>query len=248
MSANPYESPKLLAEYLLFHYGSAGDVLGGLPGPAEAAGFATRLVRDLLAPGGGGDRALDLGCAVGASAFELARSFREVVGIDSSHAFVRAARMLAETGEHPFEKTVEGTISETAVATVPPGIDRARVLFEQGDAQDLPASLGAFDAVLAANLLCRLPRPMRLIERLPALVKSGGQLLLTTPFTWLEEFTAAQNWIGATPATGRSFDALHALLEPHFALEHSANLPFLIREHARKFQYGIALGSRWRRR
>ncbi|MGH8046742.1 MAG: methyltransferase type 12, partial [Chthoniobacterales bacterium] len=63
-----------------------------------------------------------------------------------------------------------------------------------------------------------------------------------------EEFTPKSNWIGATPETGRSFDALRQLLEPHFELEHTADLPFLIREHSRKFQYSVAIGSRWRRR
>ena len=245
---NPYESPKLVAEYLLMHYGSASDVLGPMPGPAEAAGFATRLVRELLAPAPGSARALDLGCAVGASSFELTRSCREVVGIDFSHAFIHAAQTLAETGRHPFEKLVEGALTEKALAQVPAEAHRARARFQQGDAQDLPPDLESFDIVLAANLLCRLPDPRRLIARLPALVRPDGQLLLTTPFTWLEEFTPAAHWIGGTPEKGRGFDVLQALLDPHFVLEHTADIPFLIREHARKFQYGVACGSRWRRR
>jgi putative 4-mercaptohistidine N1-methyltranferase len=246
---NPYESPKLLAEYLLLHYGSAADVLGEMPGPAEAVGFPTRLVRELLDTTSlpASARALDLGCAVGGSSFELARTCREVLGIDYSHAFIRSANILRETGRHDFEKTVEGEFTEPAVAEVPLEIDRVRVAFEQGDAMSLRPGLENFDLVLAANLLCRLPEPRRLLERLPALVRSGGQLLLTTPFTWLEEFTPRANWLGGTPETGRSFDALHRALEPDFALEHHVELPFLIREHARKFQYGVALGTRWRR-
>jgi putative 4-mercaptohistidine N1-methyltranferase len=246
---NPYESPKLLAEYLLLHYGSAADVLGEMPGPAEAVGFPARLVRELLdAPSlPAGARALDLGCAVGGSSFELARTCGEVLGIDYSHAFIRAANVLRETGCHDFEKAIEGEFTEPAVAKVPSEIDRERVTFEQGDAMDLEANPKSFDVVLAANLLCRLPEPMRLIERLPSLVQSGGQLLLTTPFTWLEEFTPRANWLGGTPESGRCFDALRRVLELDFTLEHRFELPFLIREHARKFQYGIALGTRWRR-
>ncbi|HVE15175.1 MAG TPA: putative 4-mercaptohistidine N1-methyltransferase [Chthoniobacterales bacterium] len=248
MSGNIYESPRLVAEYLLMHYGGAEDVLGEMPGPAGAVGFATRLVRELLAPCPADARALDLGCAVGASSFELARSCREVIGIDFSHAFIRAAETLAENGAHPYEKTVEGTLTEAAIARIPEDIDRSQTNFRQGDAQNLPGDLGQFDVVLGANLLCRLPTPMRLIDRLPSLVKTGGQLLLTTPFTWLEEFTPQARWIGGTPATGRSFEALQALLTPHVELEHKADIPFLIREHARKFQYSVSCGSRWRRR
>jgi putative 4-mercaptohistidine N1-methyltranferase len=246
---NPYESPKLLAEYLLLHYGGAADVLGEMPGPVEAVGFPARLVRELLDVDSlpANTRALDLGCAVGGSSFELARACGEVIGIDYSHAFIRAANVLHETGRHAFEKAIEGEFTEAAAVKVPPGIDRGRVTFEQGDAMDLRAELANFDVVLAANLLCRLPDPMRLLSRLPALVRSGGQLLLTTPFTWLEEFTPRENWLGGTPETGRSFDALRRALEPAFKLEHRVDLPFLIREHARKFQYGVALGTRWRR-
>jgi putative 4-mercaptohistidine N1-methyltranferase len=244
---NIYESPRLLAEYLLLHYGSAADVLGDMPGPSGAAGFATRLVRELLAPVPQEAHALDLGCAVGASSFELARSCSTVVGIDFSHAFIKAAQTLAETGSHDYEKIVEGSITEPSIARAPEDVDRSRVHFEQGDAMNF-SDAESFDVLLAANLICRLPEPMRLIVRLPGLIRSGGQLLLTTPFTWLEEFTPKENWIGGTPATGRGFDALQTLLDPHFALEHTADLPFLIREHSRKFQYGVACGSRWRRR
>ena len=53
----------------------------------------------------------------------------------------------------------------------------------------LEEDLGSFDLVHAANLLCRLPNPQAFLDRLNELVAPGGQLLLTTPFTWLEDFT-----------------------------------------------------------
>jgi hypothetical protein len=40
---------------------------------------------------------------------------------------------------------------------------------------------------------------------------------------------------------------LHSHLSPHFVLELRLDMPFLIREHARKFQWSVALGTRWRR-
>lgn len=245
---NPYETPRLVAEYLLLHYGSAEDVLGGKVGPAEAAGFPVRLVRELLGEVPPDATALDVGCAVGASSFELARSCRTVLGIDYSHAFIAAANHLKEHGTHAYEKAVEGDLTESAEARLPGGVDRSGMTFEPGDATALREFPAPFDVVLAANLLCRLPDPARFLERLPHLVKPGGQLLLTTPFSWLEEYTPRDRWLGGTAATGRGFDALRARLEPHFILEHRADIPFLIREHARKFQYGIADGTRWRRR
>ncbi len=63
-------------------------------------------------------RALDVGCAVGGSSFELARDFQEVVGFDFSAAFIKAATDLQENGSKSYETTVEGTIKETRTAKV----------------------------------------------------------------------------------------------------------------------------------
>ncbi len=126
---------------------------------------------------------------------------------------------------------------------MPENLPRLNVRFEQGDAMDLRAGLGAFDVVHAANLLCRLSDPQKLIERLPALVKPGGQLLLTTPCTWLADFTPPENW-----PVGSTRDWLKERLSEHFVLVHDQDLPFLIREHARKYQWSVAWGSRWVRK
>jgi SAM-dependent methyltransferase len=103
--------------------------------------------------------------------------------------------------------------------------------------------LGSFDRVHAANLLCRLPEPQRLLDRLPALVRPGGELILATPCTWLAEFTPPENW----PPNG-TFDWLQHRLGPHFDLIASGDEPFLIRETARKFQLTFSLLTVWRRK
>ena len=45
---NIYETPKLLGEYLLFHYGKDEEVLPWSFGPKDALGFAVRTVTELL--------------------------------------------------------------------------------------------------------------------------------------------------------------------------------------------------------
>jgi putative 4-mercaptohistidine N1-methyltranferase len=246
---NPYESDKLLSEYLLFHYGNEEAIFAGLPGPSYALSFAERLVNELIDPAlvPPGARALEIGCAVGRSAYELTRYVENVQALDFSHRFIEAANALKPTGSLPTKIAVEGEVTADFVATVPGTLRRDAVSFFQGDATDLPRDLADFDVVLAANLICRLPDPMPFLNRLPSLVKPGGQLLLTTPFTWLEEFTPKANWIGGTEES-RSFPALEKLLFPHFELSLKRDLPFVIREHSRKFQYSVALGSRWIRR
>ena len=53
----------------------------------------------------------------------------------------------------------QGDQYRDAVASFPDSEARSRASFEQGDACSLRPDLGQFDAVLAANLLCRLPEP-----------------------------------------------------------------------------------------
>ena len=245
--ANPYESEKLLSEYLFFHYATPSEVSGGLPVPESALDFPARVVRELIDLDRSAVRALDVGCAVGRSSFELARVVPHVLGIDFSSAFIDAAKSLKISGSARCSVAVEGRNTKAMTVCVPVDVDRMRVDFEVGDAMDLPVTLGQFDIVLAANLLCRLPDPKTFLARLPALVRPGGQLVLATPFSWLSEYTAEECWLGGQDGGSSSFDVLRAILEPNFELQLTKDLPFLIREHARKFQYDVSLGSRWRR-
>jgi putative 4-mercaptohistidine N1-methyltranferase len=249
VGGNLYETEQLVREYLLFHYGTAEEILPWPDGPRDALGFAVRCVSELINPAALGPeaRALDIGCAVGRSAFELARHCQEVTALDFSQAFITAAERLRAGGELAYEHTVEGHRTAPAIARIPSGVDPSCIHFAVGDAMALPNDLGAFDVVLAANLLCRLPDPRVFLARLPSLVKPGGQLLMTTPFTWLPEFTPPENWIGGYPSR-ESASELEAILSPCFELQLAKNLPFLIREHARKFQWSVAWGTRWVRR
>ena len=69
-------------------------------------------------------RALDIGCAVGRSSFELARVFDEVVGIDYSKAFVDNCRELKTNGRIMYEMVVEGDLCVDMEATVDTDIVR----------------------------------------------------------------------------------------------------------------------------
>ena len=247
MSENPYESDELLQQYLIFHYASAAEQFPYGFGGADALGFPQRCVSeglDLVALPANG-RALDLGCSVGRSTFELARHCSEVIGIDYSQAFIDAANRMKTAGMHAAWRLDEGSATSLLDLKVDAAIDPNRVHFEAGDAQRIRDDIGQFDVVIACNLICRLPEPMRLLQRLSELVKPGGQLLITTPFTWLEEYTPSANWLG--DGAQDSFAGLRSALEPDFELQKQWDMPFLIREHARKFQYSIAQASRWRR-
>jgi putative 4-mercaptohistidine N1-methyltranferase len=250
---NIYETDKLLAEYLLFHYGTAEEIAPPMSGTDGALDYAVRCVSECVNAAAlpKNARALDLGCAVGRSTFELARLCAEVIGIDYSRRFIEAAEELRRSGELAFDRCDEGALRTPLIARAPAGVAPERVAFEVGDAMVLRPSLGSFDVVLMANLIDRLRAPQRCLSRLPDLVNPGGQLVITSPYTWLEDFTSRENWIGGFERDGavvHTLDGLKAALAQNFELTGTRDLPFLIREHARKFQLSIAQASLWRRK
>ncbi|BFZ07423.1 hypothetical protein BsWGS_10462 [Bradybaena similaris] len=256
-SSNVYESEKLLGEYLVFHFGTPEQLIPYPFGPKDALDFPKRCadlcLKHYKAQDGIPNRALDVGCAVGRSSFELAREIQEVIGIDYSQSFVDAANRLKIDGKVQYSLVQEGDIVSPAVAEVPQNIDRNLVSFEQGDACNLRTSLVSFGIVLAANLICRLHHPKDFLSRLPKLLpKKGSILVITAPYTWLEEFTKKSLWLGGyTDRNGKAvtgFEGLQRELGSDFELVEDVNMPFFIRETARKNQWTVAHATVWRRK
>ena len=248
MKSVDYESEKILSEYLHFHYGSEREInpRGGLP--SDYYDYARRIIKERFlgdATPGTDLRGLDVGCAVGASAFEMARHCREVVALDYSQAFIQAATELQNKGELTYDFYLEGIIKQRFTARVDPEIERERVTFSTGDAHDLPSHIGSFDWVLGANLLCRLHTPDRFLAQLPALVKPGGILVLNSTFTWMATHTPEENWIGGGRDGIRCAAALHDRLKSDFTLVDQTEMPLLLRETARKYQLTFAHSSKW---
>jgi hypothetical protein len=165
-----YETSKAVAEYLLFHFGTPGDILpydaslghhGALDFAARTGALCRKWAQSEGLPLAA---AFDVGCAVGGTSFELSKDFERVVGLDFSHAFVAAANSLKATGRAPYTFQREGSITGQGMAIVPAQARPQVCTFLQGDACSLPSLQalggGAFTVIHAANLLCRLPDPM----------------------------------------------------------------------------------------
>jgi hypothetical protein len=93
--------------------------------------------------------------------------------------------------------------------------------------------------------------PRKFLETIHERLNLGGVLVLTSPYTWLEEFTQKQNWLGGVRRAGEPYmtlDALRDLLAPHFVmLGTPQDVAFVIRETRRKFQHTIAELTAWER-
>ena len=247
-----YESDLLVDQYLLFHYGTAEDQLPYSFGPRDALFYPIRCVSEFLPEIGTVNRALDLGCAVGRSTFELSRWAPEILGIDLSHRFIAAANSVRETGRIEIRRREEGELVTLLTRELPLDLRRERCRFEIGDATELPTDLGEFDVVLAANLIDRVESPRKLLNSFSALVHSGGHLILSSPYTWSEEFTPKSAWLGGrydhAGSAALTIEGIKEELLGAFDHRLTTDLPFLIREHARKFQWSVAQATLWQRK
>lgn len=242
-----YETDRLLSEYAEFHYGD--EYFGVANFPQSLAAIAIRAMGNRPAR-----NALDLGCAAGRATFELARHFDHVTGIDFSARFIHSGVQLAEQGVLRYTQVEEGELvsyRERKLADL--GLDavRDRVDFFQGDACNLKAVFCGYDLILAANLIDRLYSPKKFLAAVHERLNPGGVLLIASPYTWLEEHTSREEWIGGFKKNGENFttlDGLKELLEPHFRLlEPPQEVPFVIRETRHKFQHSLSEVTLWER-
>ena len=249
MTTGFYESDAAVEQYLLFHYGTPEQICPLLPEARTACGFPARCVSESLrhVELQKRTRALDLGCAVGRSSFELGRHFDEVMGIDFSARFIAAAKQMQKERAVTVRAPREGSATDELRLELPRRPAKTHhVHFEQGDACALRDDLGTFDLVLMANLIDRLPDPAKCLARLPALISPGGWLVITSPYTWLEEYTPREKWLdGGERGT---LATVKEILAPAFDFRCAFDLPFLIREHRRKYQWSVAEASVWRRK
>jgi hypothetical protein len=106
--------------------------------------------------------------------------------------------------------------------------------------------------VLAANLIDRLYDPALFLDRIHERIVPGGLLVIASPYTWLEEHTPRDAWIGGFKRDGETvstLDGLHAHLDTHFRrVGEPVDVPFVIRETKRKFQHSVSEVTVWERR
>lgn len=192
--------------------------------------------------------ALDLGCAVGRSSFELARYCDKVLGIDLSQKFIAAAKEIQSNSSIPYSIVEEGSKIVQCIAHRPAHADPQKVDFRCDDVMHIFNENKTYDAVVAINLICRLPDPKLFLQQIPTVVASGGQFILVSPYSWLEEFTPRHKWLGGGDSNQQPLESIKEILQEQFDLQKVTDLPFLIREHTRKYQLGISQATVWKRK
>ncbi len=112
-----------------------------------------------------GDRFLDLGCGFGRHAFEAVRRGAEMVALDAGIDEVTQVRAvlaaMVDAGEVPIDKVRAGGV--------------------QGDALELPFADGAFDRIVASEVLEHIPDDATAIAELARVLRPGGTMAVTVP-------------------------------------------------------------------
>ncbi|MEP3848120.1 MAG: 5-histidylcysteine sulfoxide synthase [Paracoccaceae bacterium] len=246
---NVYETDEQISQYIEFHYGE--EHYGVKNFPVACIEALAPHITDMKT-----ERALDLGCATGRSSFELAKIFDHVDALDFSARLIEAPSTLQSTGSQRYVIATQGELvdfKEVKLAEFD-GYEAIKdnVSFMQGDACNLADKYTDYDLVFAGNLIDRLYKPTDFLASIKDRIRPGGLLVITSPYTWLEEFTPKENWLGGYKAqTGENYSTLEGLAEnlaPEFELVGDPqDIPFVIRETARKFQHSVAEMSVWRK-
>lgn len=242
-----YETDTLLAQYCDFHYGRS--YFGVANFPRTLAEFALRQME-----GRTHGAALDIGCATGRATFELAPHFESVTGLDFSARFIQIAQAMLDEGQIAYALPTEGELTEDRAASLSSlGLEsRENIAFWQQDACNMKPHFTGYDLVLAGNLIDRLYDPGKFLDDIADRINRGGLLVLASPYTWQEASTPREAWLGGFEKDGRpvtTLDTLLRRLEPHFDLVgEPADIPFVIRETARKYQHTVSQVTVWARR
>ncbi|WP_456451096.1 5-histidylcysteine sulfoxide synthase [Hydrogenimonas sp.] len=240
-----YESDEQVSQYCEMGW---GEEYFGVPNYAAACAAACLE----MAKNRPRRRALDVGCAIGRSTLELATGFERVTGLDFSARFIGVAERMRSEGLIRYTIPTEGELVEYKEARLLERLAAVadRVDFWQADACNLKPHFTGYDLVTAFNLIDRLYDPAKFLRDIAQRLEPGGLLVLSSPYTWLEEFTPKEKWLGGFKRDGEPVTTLQGLrehLEPAFRLIERRDVPFVIRETARKFQHSVAELTVWER-
>ncbi len=244
---NVYETDKMVSRYIEFHWGEA---------KLDVPNFPVACVEELSKhlEGRNTRRALDIGCATARSSFELAKIFDHVDAIDFSVRLIEAPTNLQTVGKQRYTIVDEGELESFREVRLQdfPGYSEVKdkISFMQGDACNLIAKYDNYDVVFAGNLIDRLYDPAMFLQAIKSRITPGGLLVVASPYTLLEEYTPRDKWLGGFKAqTGENKTTLEGMTEvlaPEFRmLTEPHDVPFVIRETKRKYQYGVSELTVW---
>ena len=143
-------------------------------------------------------KALNIGCKVGRSSFELAVEFDFVTGLDATARNFKIALEMKDKGYMLYALAKEREIQsfhERRLTDL--GLDgvRHKVDFFQSDVSNLIDRYKGYDLILVDDIIDRIYNPIKFLESVHLRVNFGGLLILSSSYDWQEGYTERKNWI-----------------------------------------------------
>jgi SAM-dependent methyltransferase len=140
--------------------------------------------------------AIDMGCAVGRTSFELAKTFDDLVlGVDLNFAMLRAAALILREGRVAYPKRRVGIAFDRR--EFPATLEgTSKVDFWACDATCLPFANDSFSLAASLNVIDCVQSPYDHLKELARVLKSGGGALLSAPYDWNVGATPVESWLG----------------------------------------------------
>jgi len=236
-AANKYETDEVVSSYLWSHY---GELLGD-----DQASLASATWAGPMQPQRG--VALDAGGAVGRFTFEMGMRCDFALGIDTSLAFIRAARQLMRERSLVVPLKDEGMLRREVTIRLPEEWRSDRVEFIVANAQALPLRHKSIALFSSLNLVDKVPSPLRHLREMNRVTRdAGAQLVLSDPFSWSTEAAPVEEWLGGTTEgrfAGKGLANVAALLAdsggelaPAWRVDEPGSVWWKIRTHSNHFE------------
>ena len=236
-AANKYETDEVVSSYLWSHF---SDLLG-----EEQASQAYAAWAGLMAPQSG--VALDAGGAVGRFTFEMSARCDFAIGIDTSQAFIRAARRLMRERSMVVALKDEGLLRREVTIRLPDTWHSDRVEFMVANALALPFRQKSIALFSSLNLVDKVPSPLRHLREMNRVTRNErAQFLLSDPFSWSTEAAPVAEWLGGKAEgrfAGKGLANVAALLAdaggeliPAWRVGASGGLWWTIRTHSNHYE------------
>jgi SAM-dependent methyltransferase len=192
--------------------------------------------------------AIDLGCAVGRTSFELAKSVDDLIlGVDLNFAMLRTAAAILHQGRVTYPRRRVGIVfDKREFPVVLEG--SSKVDFWACDATSLPFADESFSLAASLNVIDCVQSPYDHLKELGRILKPKGGALISAPYDWNVNATPVEAWLGGhsqrSESQGASEVMLRSLLaggEHPYAIQElelvseSEAVPWTLRLHDRSF-------------
>lgn len=174
-------------------------------------------------------RALDLGCQVGRTTWELARHFDHVTGLDFTARNIRVGTRLQADGSAKYQFQYQGElVAFNEIQLKELGLEglSEKVAFWQADASNLKPIFSNYDLIVLNDLIDRTTNPRKLLSTIHERLNSNGILVIASAYNFAES-ASPEVRIGGYREDGEpvtAFDDLKRLLSERFQLLKTSEL------------------------